>query len=103
MFDIGARLKELREKKGLSQSELADLSGVERGTISRIENNHLTPSLSTLITLCSSLEVTLSGFFCFDLENISEELEDLLLAVKKLSPEQLSLLAQFIKSMTDSK
>jgi transcriptional regulator with XRE-family HTH domain len=103
MFDIGARLKELREKKGLSQSELANLSGVERGTISRIENSHLTPSLSTLITLCSCLGITLSGFFCNNLEDISEEFEDLLQAAKKLSPEQLSLLAQFIKSMTDYK
>ena len=41
-LDFGARLRELRRKKGLSQEELADLSGLDRtyvGGVEREERN----------------------------------------------------------------
>lgn len=34
------KVKEIRIKKGISQKQLADLSGVSRQTISKIENNN---------------------------------------------------------------
>ncbi len=37
-FDIGKRIKELRNRKGLSQEDLADLSQLSLRTIQRIEN-----------------------------------------------------------------
>ena len=33
------RLKELREEHGLSQEKLAEMSGISRTTLSKIENN----------------------------------------------------------------
>lgn len=36
---IKNRLKELREERGISQEELAELSGISRTTLSKIENN----------------------------------------------------------------
>lgn len=38
-FDIGKKIKELRNRKGLSQEELADISQLSLRTIQRIENN----------------------------------------------------------------
>lgn len=37
---VGAKVKELREKMGLSQKRLGDLAGVDRNFISRVEAPH---------------------------------------------------------------
>ena len=39
---IKNRLKELREERNISQEKLAELSGISRATISKIENNEET-------------------------------------------------------------
>ena len=52
-------LRELRKNKNLSIAELGKLSGVNKSTISRIENNELIPSILVLCKLCNVLRVTL--------------------------------------------
>jgi len=41
----------LRSKKGLSQQALADIAGIDRKTVNRIECGHFSPSLDTLVRL----------------------------------------------------
>lgn len=47
-FFFGSIIRDTRIKKGLSQNELATLSGTSKTYISRIENNLIEPELSTL-------------------------------------------------------
>ncbi len=47
-FHFGSVIREARHEKGLSQQELAALSGTSKTYISRIENNQIEPELSTL-------------------------------------------------------
>ena len=47
-LDVGARLKMVRKKRGLSQRELAKRAGVTNSTISLIEQNRVSPSVSSL-------------------------------------------------------
>ncbi len=56
-MDIGKRLRELREAKGLSQGEIERRSGLLRSYISRVEGGYTTPSLSTLERFSKALEV----------------------------------------------
>lgn len=59
MDSISNNLKKLRIAKGLSQSELSQLSGIGRTTISDIENDrHSNTTIYVLCRLCKSLEVT---------------------------------------------
>ena len=51
IFDFGLRLRELREKKRLSQQQLADWLGLTRSSISTYENNTQTPPAYTLFRL----------------------------------------------------
>lgn len=51
IYDFGLRLKELREARRLSQSEVAKRLEVTRSTISGYECNTITPSLEQLIRL----------------------------------------------------
>lgn len=46
--------KELRESKGLSQSELSNISGLSTATISRLENGGEVLK-STVMALCAAL------------------------------------------------
>ncbi len=60
---LGRRLSELREKRGLSQTQLADLSEIGRAHLSQIENGAVAARIDTLYAVASALEVTLSELF----------------------------------------
>jgi transcriptional regulator with XRE-family HTH domain/KaiC/GvpD/RAD55 family RecA-like ATPase len=62
-IDLGMRLKELRTKRGLSQTDLAKLVGVTPSTISQVESNLIYPSLPALIKMAEILSIDVSSFF----------------------------------------
>lgn len=57
-ISIGSRIREIRKQKGLTQSSLAELSGVEPSNISHIERAATKLSLPTLIKIANALSVT---------------------------------------------
>lgn len=57
---VAERLIALRSDRALSQARLAELAGVDRKTINRIENGHFSPSLDTLTRLSVVLKCRLS-------------------------------------------
>jgi transcriptional regulator with XRE-family HTH domain len=61
--DIGARLREAREARGLSQRELARRTGVTNGMISLIEQDKVSPSIASLKRVLGGLAMTLGDFF----------------------------------------
>ncbi|MBP1851792.1 helix-turn-helix domain-containing protein [Rhizobium halophytocola] len=60
---IAGRLKELRTDQGLTLDALAELSGVSRAMISRVERAEASPTAALLARLCAALGVSLSVFF----------------------------------------
>ena len=55
---IGDKIKEAREEKGISQYRLAQLTGINRSTIKRYEENAIKKiSLDNLIKICNALEI----------------------------------------------
>jgi transcriptional regulator with XRE-family HTH domain len=65
-FDLGARLRSLREQHGLSQRELAKRAGVTNGTISMIEQNRTSPAVGSLKKVLDGFPIGLSDFFAND-------------------------------------
>ena len=63
MEDIGKRLKSVRKQVGISQRELAKRAGVTNSTISMIEKNSVSPSISSLKKVLSGLPMSLLEFF----------------------------------------
>ena len=60
---VGARLKALRQSRGLTIRGLAEQAGVPHATLSIIERDKSSPSVSILKRLLRPLNVTLSVFF----------------------------------------
>ena len=55
---LGHNLKTIRTSKHITQSELADLLGVDKSFVSNIENGKNNPTLSTIANLAKALGVT---------------------------------------------
>ncbi|MDD1783082.1 cupin domain-containing protein [Enterovibrio sp. ZSDZ35] len=66
-MDIGANLKAVRKGRGLSQRELAKRAGVTNSTISMIEKNSVSPSVSSLKKVLSGIPMSLVEFFSADM------------------------------------
>jgi len=60
---VGARIKELRQAKGLRAVDLAARAGVSQGQISKIETGKATLSIGVLSRLCRVLDRPLSYLF----------------------------------------
>ena len=93
--DIGARIREIRKKRGFTQEKLGEIAEVEPSNISHIERAATKVSLPTLLSIANALEVSLDELVYGSLiknKHISSEVID----------EQLSdCSAQEIRSITE--
>ena len=62
-MELGEKIKELRNKQGLTQEELADRAELSKGFISQLERDMTSPSIATLEDLLQCLGTTLGEFF----------------------------------------
>ena len=60
---IGEKIKDLRNRNGLTQQELADRAELTKGYISQLERGQVAPSVVTLLDLIECLGTTPSEFF----------------------------------------
>ena len=56
-------IREIREKQGLSQSDLSKLSGVSASHIGYIENGEREPTVSILCKIAKALNVSILELF----------------------------------------
>ena len=59
-------LKEARSEKNISQSQLAQMVGVSRQTISSIETGQFNPTAKLALILCLALDKTFEELFYFE-------------------------------------
>jgi transcriptional regulator with XRE-family HTH domain len=60
---IGARLRQLREQKGLTQADIEKRTGLMKCYISRVENGHKVPSIENLERFAQALDISLQQLF----------------------------------------
>lgn len=56
---VGATLREQREFVGLTQSELAERSGVSKRTIHKLEHDECDPRVGTVRAVCQALDLSI--------------------------------------------
>lgn len=62
-MEIGARIRELRILKGLTQEELAGRAELSKSFISQVERDLTSPSIATLVDILQCLGTTIGEFF----------------------------------------
>ena len=62
-MELGKKIKQMRNQKGLTQEELADRCELTKGYISQLENDLNSPSIATLTDILSALGSNLAEFF----------------------------------------
>lgn len=67
---VRTRLKELRAREGLNQTELAKRAKVSRQTISLIEREEFIPSLLIAVRIATIFNEAIESVFLFDKEEI---------------------------------
>jgi transcriptional regulator with XRE-family HTH domain len=60
---IAERVREFRLQLGLTVGHLAEVTGLSKGMLSKIENAQASPSLATLARLSAALKVPVTAFF----------------------------------------
>ena len=68
MAEFTTRLKELRAARNMKQGELADLVGVRRETIIRLEKGQYNPSLKLAIDIARIFGCPVEEIFIFEEE-----------------------------------
>lgn len=62
-INVGIRLRELREERGISMRGLAQKSGLSANALSMIERGKTSPSVSTLYKLADAMDLPITAFF----------------------------------------
>lgn len=63
---VGLNIRVQRVKRGISQEELADLSGIARSTMGIVERGEQSPSLQTIAKIATALKMDIYKLFLFD-------------------------------------
>lgn len=69
----GSRIRELRQLRGITIAELAQMVGVSKSLISQVERSEVLPSLPTLDKIANALKVSLSEIFKIENTEVEEE------------------------------
>lgn len=64
MFEIGNRMRQLREASKLSQAEIAKLCGSNQTTIGKMETGKTAPSIKILVWWADFFDVSLDYLCC---------------------------------------
>lgn len=93
-MNVGARIRELRERAGFTQNRLAEWAGVSQTHLRRVELGQQDITVGQLGLVCDGLGITLAEFF-----NVTETREPVAEATAKLTPLQKHLLTEFLLSI----
>lgn len=99
MVDIGKNIKNLRKANNMSTQELANIVGISRSQISKIETNSSNPSIDVLMKIARALNCTVSEIIGESQFSIPPEIKSLIDASSFLSQNELDLLTNFLKSI----
>ncbi len=81
---VGPKIKELRNKAGLTQKDLADQLHVTYQAVSRWENDDAEPSIGTLKEMCGILNCSIEELFEIDKKDEQKPVEEKVTIVEKV-------------------
>ena len=99
---LGARIKELRKSKNITQEELVELIGSDTNNLSRIENGKKFMSAEKLSKIADALNVGIKELFDFGHILSDDELKtEIISDINTLSTKQLKYIYKSIKNIKE--
>lgn len=92
IYQLGARLKKLREDRGLTQGEIADFLGVKSATISLYESSSCQPTTDVLVKMARLYDTTTDYLLGIDTKKS--------IVTKDLLPLEKAMLLDFNNTIT---
>jgi len=97
---IGARIKEIRSKRGITQDQLSERMEINPKYLSSIERGKENPTLNTLLKLSESLEVSLDEVFGFvEIEDPDKRKSLIISLLDEANDEQLKLAYRILSAI----
>lgn len=57
--EVGAKIKEIRERRGMTTSDVANIVGIDRATVSKLETANWSPTLDQVLRIAAAIGVRL--------------------------------------------
>ena len=103
LHTIGNKLLDIRKKKGMTQAEVAEKSGLSDRTYADIERGSVNMRTETVLRICKALHITPDEILTEDNISISAKQEELWQQLNECSPKDketaLNLLAVYLQSL----
>lgn len=103
LHTIGNKLLDIRKKKGFTQAEVAEKSGLSDRTYADIERGSVNMRTETILRICKALHITPDEILTEDSLSISTKQEELWQQLNKCSPKDretaLNLLSVYLQSL----
>ena len=64
--NLGIRIRQLRDKRNISQQDLAEMCNVEKTNLARIEAGRTNPTLLTMYKISTALKTSLADLVNFE-------------------------------------
>lgn len=95
---IGIQIQKYRDKKGISQAELGDITNSTERHIRRIEGGHCGVSLNLLVSIANALDASVDILLGDNLQHSSND-ADILAIMHNCTPTEKTILMEMLKHM----
>ncbi|WP_413406718.1 helix-turn-helix domain-containing protein [Paenibacillus amylolyticus] len=101
---VGERIRAIRKAKGLTQQQLAELSGLDDAYVGSVERGERNFSIDTLEKIISSLNMPEQDFFYQDSSNETElikrkTIDDFSIFLNHLNQEQVEIVKNILNEI----
>ncbi|MBB3131299.1 transcriptional regulator with XRE-family HTH domain [Paenibacillus rhizosphaerae] len=107
LLRLGARLRDLRKEKGLTQESLGEKGGFHFSYIGQIERGEKNVALLNLAKIAEALEVDISQLFTYTSVESNEEsqadLQEIMHMLEQQNPQQIAMAKNVLKAIFNHK
>jgi len=96
LTELGNAIREQRERRDISQQELSIQSGVDRNTISNLENGKSDIRFYTLFKLLAPLHIPTDILFYPDSSNERHAVQELMIEISNMSDQEINLITRMV-------
>ena len=103
-YNVGLRIRDFRNQRGLSQEALALNSGIHPAYLGKVERGEKCPTVDTLYKICAGLKISMSELLDFSAEikpSSEEAMHRIAKVLSEIDEETSVKIAEIVESIAD--